>query len=59
MNIFQKAVKVRKICEINDGCVKCLYAGNCIDSDIVFFAPVHESLKDIAEAILVEEWDVK
>ena len=59
LNIFQKAVKIRKICEINDGCTKCPYADKCIDSDIVFFAPVHVSLKDIAEAILVEEWDVR
>ena len=59
LNIFQKAVKIRKICEINDGCTKCPYADNCIDSDIVFFAPVHEDLKTIAEAIILEKWDVK
>ena len=59
MNVYQKAVKVRKECETHRECENCPYKKHCLISDILFFEPSLEDLKEIAKAIKEEKWDVK
>ena len=59
MTIYQKAIKLRKICEIRKTCDDCIYRSKCDKSDILLFAPADEDLKDVAKAIKDEKWIVK
>ena len=59
MTIYQKAIKVRKECEVQSVCDNCLYKKHCLVSDILFFEPSKENLEDIAKAIKEEKWNVK
>ena len=59
MTIYQKAIKVRKICESRETCVGCIYKSKCAKTVILLFTPVDEDLKDIAKAIKDEKWIVK
>ena len=59
MTIYQKAIKVRKECEVQSVCEKCAYKKHCLVSDILFFEPSKEDLEEIAKAIKEEKWDVK
>ena len=59
MTNYQKAIKVRKDCETQRGCKSCPYKVHCLKSNILFFDPTVEDLKDITKAIVVEKWDVK
>ena len=59
MTIYQKAIKVRKECEVQSVCENCPYKKHCLVSDILFFEPSKEDLKEIAKAIVLEKWNVK
>ena len=64
MNIYQKAIKVRKVCEIiteDDvkSCDSCIYFSKCVNSKILIYDPFWEELKRIAKAIKEEKWNVK
>ena len=61
MNIYQKAIKVRKICESKifcDGMDDCPYLENCKNSYAIDFAPQDESIEILAKAIKEEKWNV-
>ena len=59
MTNYQKAIKVRKTCEVQKDCKECPYYGNCKTSNLFFFTPVDEDIEDIAKAIKEEKWIVK
>ena len=59
MTIYQKAIKVRKTCEVQKDCRVCPYFEKCKTSTLFIFTPVDEDIKDIARAIKEEKWIVK
>ena len=59
MTIYQKAIKVRKVCETRGTCKNCPYREHCLKSNIIFPDPISEDLKEIAKAIVIEKWNVK
>lgn len=59
MTNYQKAIKVRKECEAHRECENCPYKKHCLISDILFFEPSKEDLKEITKAIVIEKWEVK
>ena len=59
MTNYQKAIKVRKECETQKVCGNCPYKDYCLKSNILFFEPSMEDLKEIAKAIVKEKWNVK
>ena len=59
MTIYQKAIKVRKVCESRITCKGCIYADKCINTQYLLFTPLDEDIKDNAEAIQKEKWKVK
>lgn len=59
MTIYQKAIKVRKVCETQSRCGECKYFDKCKKSNILFFSPADEDIKDIAKAIKDEKWVIK
>ena len=42
MTIYQKAIKVRKTCEVQKDCRECPYHGNCKTTNFFLFTPVDE-----------------
>ena len=63
MTIFQKAIKVRKVCETTEKCgvndLNCPYNEHCLKSNIIFLIPCMSDIKEIAKAIVIEKWNVK
>ena len=59
MNNYQKAIKVRKICDSRTNCEGCIYADKCINTNNLLFTPSDETINDIAIAIKEEKWNVK
>ena len=63
MTIYQKVIKVRKVCEITKQCnidgYNCPYNKYCLNSNIVLLSPTDESIKKVAKAIIIEKWEVK
>ena len=59
MTIYQKAIKVRKVCESKKNCIGCDYYYKCTYSQNILFSPVDEDINDIAKAIKEEKWKVK
>ena len=62
MEIFQKAIKVRKICENQNQCNGengCIYFKKCTKSNIILFSPMDDNILTIAKAIKQEKWVVK
>ena len=59
MTIYQKAIKVRKICQSKITCEGCIYFNNCKNSIKIFYSPADESIKTISKAIKDEKWNVK
>ena len=51
MTIYQKAIKVRKVCESKKNCIGCDYYYKCTYSQNILFSPVDEDIKDVAKAI--------
>ena len=61
MTIYQKAIKVRKVCENIPRCRgnnKCPYFEKCKVSEIEN-SPCFESIEILADAIIKEKWNVK
>ena len=58
MNIYQKAIKLRKLCENTKMCKDCKYLEKCNKSNILSFEPAWADIKYIAETIVKEKWDV-
>lgn len=61
MTIYQKAIKVRKLCEnipICKGKNKCPYFDKCKVSELIN-SPCFESIETLAETIIKEKWNVK
>ena len=63
MTIYQKAIKVRKVCETRENCTTndsiCPYKEHCLKSKIIIFEPNFIKLEVIAKAIVIEKWNVK
>ena len=59
MTIYQKAIKVRKVCESRITCEGCIYVDKCKNTRYLLFSPVDEDIKDVAKAIKEEKWKVK
>ena len=59
MTIYQKAIKLRKICENNDSCYVCDYYLSCFSSNIIKDRPLDETIITVAKAIVIEKWNVK
>ena len=59
MSIYQKAIKLRKICENNESCYVCDYCLNCLSSKIIKNSPLDETIITVAKAIKEEKWNVK
>ena len=59
MTIYQKAIKVRKICDTRVTCKDCIYADNCLNTHYFLSPPSYTNIKDIAKAIQEEKWNVK
>ena len=62
MNNYQKAIKVRRVCETQAFCsmsgYNCPYKDYSLNSNIVFISPTFQDLKVIAKAIKEENWKV-
>ena len=62
MNIYQKAIKVRKVCEDVTNyvmCYGCPYNKDCYNSKIITKLPTNYNLTTIVKAIKKEKWNVK
>ena len=59
MNIYQKAIKVRKACETKSKCEDCKYYDNCKKWFYLRFTPLDVNIKDLAEVIKEEKWNAK
>ena len=58
MNIYQKAIKVKKVCEAQKSCYNCKYFNDCNKSIIFFYSPMKENIKTVAKTIKEENWKV-
>ena len=59
MTIYQKAIKVRKVCINKMSCYDCDYCLSCFSSNIIKYRPSDESIETVAKAIEKEKWNVK
>ena len=59
MTIYQKAIKVRKVCETQSECEKCEYYNKCKKCFYLRFTPLDVTIKDLSEVIKEEKWNVK
>ena len=62
MTNYQKAIKVKKICESLKECTgekECPYLKYCKNSEYLFFSPQFQDLPALARAIQIEKWIVK
>ena len=62
MNIYQKAIKVRKVCKNREsyrGENQCTYFKHCNVTELLINLPLDYNLIDIARAIQIEKWKVK
>lgn len=59
MTIYQKAIKVRKVCISKRTCYGCDYFDYCRKTIILFNTPADESITTISKAIKEEKWDIK
>ena len=59
MTIYQKAIKLRKICESRKSCSGCIYNSKWAKSYILQYSPVDEGIKNVAKAIKDEKWNIK
>ena len=59
MTKYQKAIKVRKICETQSSCEKCIYYNNCRKHFYLRFTPLDVNIKDLAVVIDEEKWNIK
>ena len=61
MTIYQKAIKVRKVCEntpICKGIKKCPYFDKCKVSELEN-SPCFERIESLVDVIIKEKWNIK
>ena len=59
MTKYQKAIKVRKICEIQSTCEKCIYRNYCKKWFDIWFTPLDVPIEDLSQLIDEEKWKIK
>ena len=59
MTIYQKAIKVRKACETQSVCERCKYYDYCKNHFYIRFTTLDVKIKDLAEVIKEEKWNIK
>ena len=59
MTNYQKAIKLRKVCDNMKTCKDCIYVDNCENTRYLLSPPSDKNIKDIAKAIKEEKWNVK
>ena len=59
MTIYQKAIKVRKVCETHSVCKECKYYNNCKKWCYLRYTPLDVTIKELSEVIKKEKWIVK
>ena len=59
MTIYQKAIKVRKVCETQSVCENCKYYNNCKKCFYLRFTPLDVTINGLSEVIKKEKWIVK
>ena len=59
MTNYQKAIKVRKVCETQSVCERCKYFDNCKKWFYLRFTPLDVNIKDLASVIKDEKWIIK
>ena len=59
MTIYQKAIKVRKVCETQSTCENCKYYNKCKKCFYFRFTPLDVTIKDLSEVIKEEKWIIK
>ena len=55
MTIYQKAIKVRKVCETQSVCERCKYYDYCKNHFYIRFTPLDVTIKDLSEVIKEEK----
>ena len=58
MTNYQKAIKVRKVCETKSKCEDCEYFVNCKKHFYLRFTPLDVNIEDLANVIKEEKWKV-
>ena len=59
MTIYQKAIKVRKVCETKEVCNTCIYYNNCKKHFYLRFTPLDVKIEHLSQVIDEEKWNVK
>ena len=62
MTNYQKAIKVKKVCENKifcDGMDDCPYLDKCRNSTVLLYSPSDENIETVAKAIKKEKWNIK
>ena len=59
MTSYEKALKVRKVCETQSVCENCQYYIKCKKCFYLRFSPLYVTIKDLTEIIKKEKWIVK
>ena len=59
MTKYQKAIKVRKVCETQSTCEKCKYYDYCKNHFYIRFTPLDVKIEHLSEVIDEEKWNVK
>ena len=59
MTIYQKAIKVRKVCETQSVCERCKHYNYCKNHFYIRFTPLDVKIKDLAEVIKEGKWVIK
>ena len=59
MTIYQKAIKVRKVCDTQIVFENCKYYNNCKKWFHLRFTPLDVTIKDLTEVIKKEKWNIK
>ena len=59
MTIYQKAIRLRKVCESQNKCEGCKYFDNCKKWFYLRFTPLAVNIKDLAAVIKDEKWNIK
>ena len=59
MTKYQKAIKVRKICETQSVCERCKYYDYCKNHFYLRFTPLDVKIEHLSQVIDEEKWNVK
>ena len=59
MTKYQKAIKVRKICETQSVCERCKYYDYCKNHFYLRFTPLDVKIEHLSQVIDEEKWKIK